>query len=309
MLRKKKFWKVKAPSQCSWYWRKLLKLRQVAKPLLIHHIGKGEHTFLWFDNWLPIGPLLDRYPERLAYDAAININAKVNAIIRGLEWNWPVSHSIELDEVRSVLATFYQPSDTDDSVRWSITPNGAFSSSLVWDHLRVHNPTVPWYNIVWCQGGVPRQNFILWLATQYRLSTHDRIYKFTLGPLACMLCQNHMETHDHLFFACPYSSFVWQDLMRRCGLTWNGHNWNETLLWMAQYLKGKKPHHMIPKLCLGAAVYGLWRERNNRTFKHTCCPKELILQNLVAQINSLIRLKWMLWKHHNNFDSFISKWQ
>ena len=87
MLRDKCFWKVKAPSQCSWYWRKLLKLRPVAKPLLIHRIRDGEHTFLWFDNWLPIGPLLDHFPERLAYDAAININAKVSGIIRDLDWN------------------------------------------------------------------------------------------------------------------------------------------------------------------------------------------------------------------------------
>ena len=36
MLKGKSFWQVKAPSQCSWYWRKLLKLRPVAKPLLIH---------------------------------------------------------------------------------------------------------------------------------------------------------------------------------------------------------------------------------------------------------------------------------
>ena len=56
-LRNKCFWKVKIPSQCSWYWRKLLKLRPIAKPLLIHKIGTGNHTYLWFDNWLPTGPL------------------------------------------------------------------------------------------------------------------------------------------------------------------------------------------------------------------------------------------------------------
>ena len=106
MLKGKSFWQVKAPSQCSWYWRKLLKLRPVAKPLLIHQIGNGEHTSLWFDNWLPMGSLMDNYPERLVYDAAININAKVSAIIRGLEWDWPVSHSIYLDAVRPILSNF-----------------------------------------------------------------------------------------------------------------------------------------------------------------------------------------------------------
>ena len=149
MLRNKNLWQVKAPSQCSWYWRKLLKLRIVAKPLLIHRIGNGEHTYLWFDNWLPTGPLLDHYPERIVYDAALNINAKVSEIIRGLEWNWPISHSPDLDEVRTMLSTFSSPSGNTDNVRWSITPNGAFNTSLLWDHLRAHNSIVPWHNIVW----------------------------------------------------------------------------------------------------------------------------------------------------------------
>ena len=99
MMKNKSFWQVKTPAQCSWYWRKLLKLRPIAKPLLIHFISNGDHTYLWYDNWLPVGPLLDRYPERIAYDVAININAKVNSIIRDLEWDWPVSHTIYLDEV------------------------------------------------------------------------------------------------------------------------------------------------------------------------------------------------------------------
>ena len=301
-LKNKSFWKVKMPAHCSWYWGKLLKLRPVAKPLIIHKIGTGDHTFLWYDNWLPIGPLLDRYPERIAYDAAININAKVRAIVRGLDWNWPVSRSCELDEVRSILSSFPPPSGSIDTMRWNITPNGAFHFATVWNHVRVHHPIVPWHKVVWYHGGTPRQSFILWLAANHRLATHDRISKFTMGPLACVFCQSHMEAHDHLFFACTYSVFIWQDLMRRCGLTWNKHNWNNTLLWMAQNLKGKKAHHIIPKICLGVAVYGLWRERNQRTFKLVFSPKEVILKYLVSQVHDLINVKW---KNHSTLRTII----
>ena len=171
--------------------------------------------------------------------------------------------------------------------------------------MRAHNSIVPCHNIVWSQGGIPRQNFILWLAAHQRLSTHDRIINLTPGPLACTLCHSQMETHDHLFFACAYSTYVWQDLMQRCDMVWNRHNWSDTLLWMGQHLKGKKAHHVIPKMCLGVAVYGLWRERNNRTFKLRCCPREHILQTLISQINALISLKW---KHHRHLGTLLSKW-
>ena len=41
MLKSRSFWVVKAPTQCSWYWRKLLKLRDMVRPMLKHRIGNG----------------------------------------------------------------------------------------------------------------------------------------------------------------------------------------------------------------------------------------------------------------------------
>ena len=49
MLKGKSFWSVNPPSHCSWYWRKLLKLRTVAKGLVKYKIGNGNDTFLWHD--------------------------------------------------------------------------------------------------------------------------------------------------------------------------------------------------------------------------------------------------------------------
>ena len=57
MLKGKSFWVVKPPSTCSWYWKKLLRLRSLARQMLSHNIGNGEGTFLWYDNWHPLGHL------------------------------------------------------------------------------------------------------------------------------------------------------------------------------------------------------------------------------------------------------------
>ena len=91
---------------------------------------------------------MDKYPERIVYDAALNFHAKVSAIIRGPDWDWPVSHSIYLDDVRPILSNFPRPTGTLDTMRWNVTPNGAFKTSLIWNHLRDHHPIVPWYHIV-----------------------------------------------------------------------------------------------------------------------------------------------------------------
>jgi hypothetical protein len=36
-------------NDCSWTWRKLLKLRTVIWDQIEHVVGNGEHIFLWWD--------------------------------------------------------------------------------------------------------------------------------------------------------------------------------------------------------------------------------------------------------------------
>ena len=110
MLKGKSFWAVKTPSQCSWYWRKILKLRDKVRPLLKHKIVNGNRTFLWFDNWHPLGPLFDKFGARIVYDSAIPLHAKVNVIIDGGEWHWPRTNTLELMEVRSGMHSLPPPS-------------------------------------------------------------------------------------------------------------------------------------------------------------------------------------------------------
>jgi hypothetical protein len=53
-LRGKSFWQISNPKVCSWSWKKLLKLRDIAKKFIRFKIGDGNRTFLWLDNWHPL---------------------------------------------------------------------------------------------------------------------------------------------------------------------------------------------------------------------------------------------------------------
>jgi hypothetical protein len=43
-----------------------------------------------------------------------------------------------------------------------------------------------------------------------RLHTMDKFYAYQIiSSLICILCGSHIETHDHMFFHCPFSASIW----------------------------------------------------------------------------------------------------
>ena len=305
MLKGKTFWAIKPPSQCSWYWRKILRMRDKIRALLKHNSGNGCGTFLWFDNWHPLGPLLDKFGSRIVYDSALSLHAKVKEIITDREWHWPRTNTLDLMEVRAEMHSIALPSDSIDTVRWIPSPNGKFSTSHTWDYLRSSSPKVPWYRLIWFPGSFPRHSFIAWLAILNRLSTHDRIFKFTPGPLACVLCHQGMESHDHLFFNCSFSSYVWQGILQRLVISNPTSTWINLVEWAAASWKKKTPIHIISRMFFGSAVYHVWRERNARSFRQEAKSKERVLQDIFSQVSLQMQIKW---KGDPHLPQYISQW-
>ena len=50
-LKHKSFLSVSIPHNCSWCWRKLLRLRDTAKKFLRFEVGDGKNIRLWMDCW------------------------------------------------------------------------------------------------------------------------------------------------------------------------------------------------------------------------------------------------------------------
>ncbi|GJR55415.1 homeodomain-like protein [Tanacetum coccineum] len=90
-----------------------------------------------------------------------------------------------------------------------------FSIKCVWEVLRPRGIEVPWYNIVWFSHCIPRHAFHLWLVLRRSLKTQDKLRTWDVGPttdltlLRCSLCDARMDSHEHLFFECAFSSKVW----------------------------------------------------------------------------------------------------
>lgn len=175
LLKGRSFWSVSIPQESLCVWRKLLRLREWVWPLIKHVIANGTSTFLRYDNWHPMGPIIQRRGERIVYAAATKRNAKVSTIIRGNEWKWP--RTSELIEPRRNSNMLPDQSRVDE-VRWVLDGSGKFAIQSTWEHVRDRKPVVRWWHLLWFPNHIPRFSFVVWTAIRGRLSTGDRLVGF-----------------------------------------------------------------------------------------------------------------------------------
>lgn len=63
---------------------------------------------------------------------------------------------------------------------------------------------VIWDGAVWNRLGVPKHQFITWLAVQERLQTTVRLARCGISSTdQCQICANATEHHPRIFFECP----------------------------------------------------------------------------------------------------------
>lgn len=92
----------------------------------------------------------------------------------------------------------------------------------MWNQLREVKHTKEWYKGVWFPQATPKYSFIVWLATHNGLSTGDCMSMWNGGGnFSCVFCNHHLESRDHLFFTCIFTSPIWFKLSQ--GITKQRH--------------------------------------------------------------------------------------
>lgn len=109
-MKGRNFWNLKMPSDPSWVWGKLLNLGPLVQQHIKYLVGNGNATSLWFDNWHPLGPLLQKFEPRIIYDPGLSQETKVAAIMSGTQWAFPVTQTFEFLTLDPTLDTNRQVS-------------------------------------------------------------------------------------------------------------------------------------------------------------------------------------------------------
>ena len=115
-----------------------------------------------------------------------------------------------------------------------------FSTCNTWLLLRSPAPIVSWHSSIWFPHTTPKYAFMAWLAVHNRLTTGDRMLLWNVGiEASCILCKQHLETSDHLFFSCSYSQEVWSGLVQRLLSSLFSDQWRKES-WCFLRIKGSR---------------------------------------------------------------------
>ncbi|XP_070034881.1 uncharacterized protein LOC142175204 [Nicotiana tabacum] len=125
------------------------------------------------------------------------------------------------------------------------------------------------------------------MAIHKRLSNVDRLARWGIQvPIACVLCiDSYMETQSHLFFECPYSSYIRKKLLLWVGVNRQIGQWESEIGWLSLKVNNMNPTGAILGFLFAAAVYHIWMERNLRRCQQTTTDnrvKEITLQLQIA---------------------------
>lgn len=99
------------------------------------------------------------------------------------------------------------------------------------------------------------------------------------GDASCVLCQEPLETIDHLFFKCPYSRQrqVWETLMKGIMHQFTVE-WESMVRLITANVNWSRVN--ISRYILQSTIHAIWMERNMRRHNELPSPSEVLIKSL-----------------------------
>ncbi|XP_050238306.1 uncharacterized protein LOC126687794 [Mercurialis annua] len=166
---------------------------------------------------------------KLGDDSEVAKVSRVNSLWRNNEWVFP-------DLIDECTLNIWDYVRNNFQVQLSVkdkvpchSSHGSFSINNCWKFLKSVDSPIPWTKIVW----------------------------FTV------------ETIDHLFFECNFSKDVWSWLLAEMNIFRSPLRWRREVSFFVRISKGKSTMAKVSNLTFCAAIYHIWRAKNDSIFNHT----------------------------------------
>ncbi|XP_021996282.1 uncharacterized protein LOC110893484 [Helianthus annuus] len=288
-------------------------LRPLVKEHIWHSLGAGNTISAWYDSWCHLGPLSTLLSPRVITNAGFRLDAMVSDVYRHDSWAWPAAWR-DLFPVLNQLDHLCPDQNKLDRLVWKDGDNMLDHSSFtVWNTIRLREQEVDWAKIVWFPQCIPRHAFLVWLIMRRKLLTQDKILKWDLARrknmnmMCCLLCYADVDSHDHLFFECQFSSQVWSLVRGNVNMDNVQPKWSSIVNWLMVRSQSKTAANYVARVLVGATAYSIWQERNARLFKNQTGPPDLICSIILKTVR--YKLMGVKFKPCANVRRLLGNWE
>jgi len=159
-----------------------------------------------------------------------------------------------------------------------------------------------WAKMVWDKIHVPKMAVCLFKVLNNYVATKDRLtQKRILIDSTYVLCNNHEETLDHLFFQCEFSKLVWKWCWTNTFVNISRKplfDLTEIYDLVIKIMKRKNFQTDLILLGMSMTIWSLRKEWNHRAFQQKNTSANLVCM----QIKQLIRIRISKSKHLKNIN-------
>ncbi|KAK4422063.1 hypothetical protein Salat_2157200 [Sesamum alatum] len=232
---------------------------------VVDKIHRLCRNFLWNSKRAPVAWEQICHPKEEGGLGIRHIQSWNVALLARVLWN--VHRKADTLWVKWVNEVYLRGASVWDGNRRRVTLH-SFDGLLIFGtglppHLLARQP---WNAAIWKAIIPPKYSFILWLGLRGRLATRDRL-TFLDEEHSCSLCINTMESADHLYFACPFSDYVWSHIRQWLSITRRMSTLHSAVKWLNKEKTGSSVQNKERTLALACTVYSLWRHRNEIIFE------------------------------------------
>jgi hypothetical protein len=126
---------------------------------------------------------------------------------------------VEYLQLWEVLLNVELQSGHQDTHFWRFTANKQYSAKAKYEGLFWGSIEFEHYERVWKTWALAKYRYFLWLVTQRKCWTVDRLARHGLDhPEKCLLCDQEEETMDHLLSSCVFSRQFWFKFLQKVTL-------------------------------------------------------------------------------------------
>lgn len=287
------------------------------KHLFHWSIGNGAGTRFWSDKWMSNTPLrvlcprifaLSEVKEAFISDFVIHYDGNTS-------WDLCLSRQprgralSELSYLLNRLNSFHIDPSKSDTLLWLADSSHHFTVSSAYQVLckgdHVLEPSL--IKVIWQKFLPLRVSVFAWKVAHNGIASKDNLLHRGIvlqnQNFSCQICNNELETSNHLFLFCPQTTKLWFKIQQWWGTSFPLPRSIQELMLQSQALTTVRAFNSLLQLVIVTSIWAIWFFRNNLVFRaKPWCVEEVFH---FVQSRTFIWIKSKIQEAHFTFSDWV----